>query len=502
MATLHFFWKKNDELRNISYLCHENKTTKNYLIKMKLNAHHRLFQVNTNGYTAAIVLITACFVLWGFANNITNPMVNSFSKIFRISTTEASLVTVVFNLGYFCMAFPAALLIQRYSYKWGVMVGLALYALGALLFIPGRWMGAFYPFLGFYFVMTCGLSFLETSCNPYIYSLGSEKTAVQRLNSSQAFNALGSIVGMLLAISVQSHISPMDSKMRMELPKAQFDIIKDHDLGVLIQPYIYIGALVILVLVLIALSKMPQDTDIRTNKGALRILKELWHFPNYREGVIALFFYTGAQVACWSFIINYGMRVFMAEGMSEQSAELVAQKYNILAMVLFASGRFLCTWLMYWFAPSRLLSTLGIIGVVALMGTVFFTDRNGVYCLVAVSGCLSLMFPTIYGIALTGVGENIKIAGAGLIMAILGGSFFPPIQAAIIQSRLSILGLPATNVSFLIPMMCLGVVIWYAHRSYVRRHIHLYGTDTPFQFKDETLPVAVSDRSASPESAE
>ncbi len=469
---------------------------------MKEKANNRLFLVSTNGYTAAIILITACFVLWGFANNITNPMVNSFSKIFRISTTEASLVPVVFNLGYFCMAFPAALLIQRYSYKWGVVVGLALYALGTLLFIPARWIGEFYPFLGFYFVMTCGLSFLETSCNPYIYSLGSEKTAVQRLNGSQAFNALGCIVGMLLAMTVQSRISPMDSQMRMELPKPQFEVIKDHDLGVLIQPYIYIGALVILVLVLIVLSKMPQDTDIRTNKGAGRILKELWYFRNYREGVIALFFYTGAQVTCWSFIINYGMRVFMAEGMTEQAAEVLSQKYNIIAMVLFASGRFVCTWLMNWFTPSRILSTLGIVGVVALMGTVFFTDRNGIYCLVAVSGCMSLMFPTIYGIALTGVGENIKIAGAGLIMAILGGSFFPPIQAAIIQSNTTLAGLPCTNVSFIIPMLCLGVVIWYAHRSYVRRHIHLYGTDTPFMFNDESSPQTDIDMSAIPTEAE
>ncbi|MBQ7513901.1 MAG: L-fucose:H+ symporter permease [Prevotella sp.] len=453
---------------------------------MKDITHKQLFHVSTNGYAAAIALITACFVLWGFANNITNPMVNSFSKIFRISTTEASLVPVAFNLGYFCMAFPAAILIQRYSYKWGVMVGLGLYALGALLFIPARWIGEFYPFLGFYFVMTCGLSFLETSCNPYIYSLGSEKTAIQRLNGAQAFNALGCIVGMLLAMTVQSKISPMDSRMRMELPQAQFDVIKDYDLGVLIQPYIYIGALVILVLVLIALSKMPQDTDIHTEKKAGRILKELWQFSNYREGVIALFFYIGAQVTCWSFIINYGMRVFVAEGMSEQAAEVLAQKYNVIAMVLFAISRFVCTWLMNWFAPSRILSTLGIIGIVALIGTILFTDRNGIYCLVAVSGCLSLMFPTIYGIALTGVGENIKIAGAGLIMAILGGSFFPPIQAAIIQSNMVVAGLPCTNVSFVIPLICMGVVVWYAHRSYVRRHIHLYGTDTPFKFIDET----------------
>ena len=157
--------------------------------------------------------------------------------------------------------------------------------------------------------------------------------------------------------------------------------------------------------------------------------------------------------------------------MTEQAAEVLSQKYNAFAMFLFVCGRFICTWLMRWFSPSRLLSTLGIIGIVALLGTIFFTDRNGIYCLVMVSGCLSLMFPTIYGLALVGVGDEIKIASAGLVMAILGGSFFPPIQAALIQSQISLLGLHCTNVSFLIPLICLLVVVWYGHRTYVRFHI-------------------------------
>jgi FHS family L-fucose permease-like MFS transporter len=446
------------------------------------NNSNSLFHVNTNGYLSAIILITACFALWGFANNVTTPMVNMFSKIFRISTTEAALVPVAFNLGYFLMAFPAALFIQRYSYKHGVILGLALYAAGTVLFIPARWIGEFYPFLGFYFVLTCGLSFLETSCNPYIYSLGSEETGVQRLNGAQAFNALGSVAGMLLAMSVQSHISPMTTIDRMRLPLQQFNIIKDYDLGVLIQPYIYIGAVVVLILVLISLMKMPNETDIHTTKKARQILRELLNYRNYREGVIALFFYVGAQVTCWAYIIPYGVRVFVAEGMTEQAAEVLSQKYNIAAMVLFAASRFICAWLMRWFTPSRMLSVLGIVGMAAVLGTILFTDRNGLYSLVIVSGCLSLMFPTIYGIALTGVGDKIKIAGAGLIMAILGGAFFPPIQAAILQSRVTLLGLPSTNVSFLIPFCCLGVVVWYGHRSYVRRRILRFGTDTPTSY--------------------
>ena len=459
---------------------------------MKESNNNSLLYVNTNGYLSAIILITACFALWGFANNVTTPMVNAFSKIFRISTFEATLVPVVFNLGYFLMAFPAALFIQRYSYKHGVVLGLALYAAGTVLFVPARWIGEFYPFLGFYFVLTCGLSFLETSCNPYIYSLGSEQTGIQRLNGAQAFNALGSLAGMLLAMSVQSHISPMASTDRLRLPLQQFNIIKDHDLAVLIQPYVYIGALVLLILVLILFMKFPKETDIHTTKSAKSILRELMNYRSYREGVIALFFYVGAQVTCWTYIIQYGVRVFIAEGMTEQAAEVLSQKYNIAAMAFFAVSRFVCTWLMRWFAPGRMLSVMGIVGMAAVLGAIMFTDRNGLYCLVVVSGCLSLMFPTIYGIALTGVGANIKIAGAGLIMAILGGAFFPPIQAAIIQSRFALFGLPSTNVSFLIPLICLGVVVWYGHRSYVRRHIMRYGTDTPTIYGADGTPSSLS----------
>ena len=261
------------------------------------------------------------------------------------------------------------------------------------------------------------------------------------------------------------------------MPHTQFNLIKDYDLGILIQPYIYIGALVVLVLVLILLLRMPNDTDIRTQRGTLAILRDLLNQSNYREGVIAEFFYVGAQVTCWTFIIQYGMRVFTAEGINEQYAMVLSQKYNTMALACFAGSRFLCTWLMRWFKPSRMLSALGIVGMIALAGTIIFTDRNGIYCLVIVSICLSLMFPTIYGIALKGTGENIKIAGAGLIMAILGGSFFPPIQAAVIDSGITLLGLPSTNLSFLIPLLCLGVVVWYGHRSYVRYHITPAGGD-------------------------
>jgi len=418
------------------------------------------------------IMITSCFALWGFANDITAPMVKAFSKIFRMSVTEGAMVQVAFYLGYFVMAFPAAMFIQRYSFKAGVLVGLSLYATGALLFMPAQAIGVYFPFLLAYFIMTCGLSFLETSCNPYIYCMGSEETATQRLNLAQAFNPIGALAGMFVAMQyVQARMSPLDSTARHELSDTQFNLVKDHDLSVLILPYVYIGAVIIVLLLLIRLTKMPKHGDERSKKSLKTALGELARIKNYREGVVAQFFYVGAQVTCWTFIIQYGTRVFMSEGMSEHAAEMLSQKYNIAAMVMFTCSRFVCTWFLKYIQPGRLLSVLAVLAVSAVLGAILFTDRNGVYCLVAVSACMSLMFPTIYGIALRGLGENVKFGGAGLIMSILGGSVFPPLQALIIDSHVSIIGLPSTNLSFFIPLVCFAVIATYGHRAYVRHNI-------------------------------
>ncbi len=439
---------------------------------MNLNIKNELLTKDGVSFALPFALITACFALWGFANDVTAPLVKSFSKVFRMSVTEGAMVPVAFYLGYFAMAFPAAIFIQRFSFKAGVMVGLTLFTTGALLFLPARYMGYYYPFLLAYFILTCGLSFLETSCNPYIYCMGSEETATQRLNLAQAFNPIGNLIGMWVVLSyVQANMSPMSSDMRTELPTQQFNVIKDHDLSIIMQPYLFIGGMAILLMLLIYLTKMPMDHDTRSKKSLSTAARELARIANYREGVIAQFFYIGAQVTCWTFIIQYGTRIFMAEGLDEKGAEMLSQKYNILAIVLFTLSRFLCTFLLKYVKASRLLSILAIVAVGALFGTIMFTDRNGLYCLVAVSACMSLMFPTIYGIALHGVGDNMKFAGAGLIMAILGGSVFPPLQALIIDHEAPILGLPSTNVSFIIPLLCFCVVAVYGHRAFVRRFI-------------------------------
>lgn len=441
---------------------------------MKKDTKNGLLLKDGVSYVLPFMLITTCFALWGFANDVTTPMVKAFSKIFRMSVTEGALVPVAFYLGYFVMAFPAALFIQRYSFKQGVLIGLSLYATGALLFFPAQQMGMFAPFLLAYFVMTCGLSFLETSCNPYVYCMGSEETATRRLNLAQAFNPLGVLAGSYVAMHyVQARMSPITSNERLALSDEQFEAVKQHDLSVLIQPYVYIGLFIIVLILLIWLTKMPKISGTSSKKPLKESLSELLHMRNYREGVIAQFFYIGAQVMCWTFIIQYGTRVFVSEGMDERAAEILSQQYNIAALVLFTVFRFICTYFLKYVTPGRLLTILAVIGGVAVLGVILFTNVNGLYCLVLVSACMSLMFPTIYGIALRGVGEsNVKVASAGLIMAILGGSVFPPLQASIIDLKWSFLGLPSTNVSFIVPLLCFAVVAWYGHRAYVRHEIY------------------------------
>ena len=415
-------------------------------------------------YLVPFILITACFALWGFANDITNPMVKAFSKIFRMSVTEGTFVQVAFYGGYFAMAFPAAMFIRKFTYKSGVILGLGLYALGALLFFPAMHIGTYLPFLIAYFIMTCGLSFLETSCNPYILSMGPEHSATRRLNLAQAFNPIGSLLGMFVAMNfIQNRLNPMDTAERSMLDHAEFEQIRDSDLAVLIAPYLVIGFIIIFMLLVIRFTKMPRTGEQVHSINFLPTLKRIFSIRHYREGVVTQFFYVGAQIMCWTFIIQYGTRLFVSQGMEEQAAEVLSQQYNIVAMVIFCISRFICTFMLRYFNPGTLLKILAIAACLLTLGVILFTNIYGLYCLVGVSACMSLMFPTIYGIALGGLGDDAKFGAAGLIMAILGGSVLPPLQARIIDMH-SLFGFPAVNVSFVLPLVCFVVIVAYGHR--------------------------------------
>ena len=421
------------------------------------------FEYEGVNYLLPFILITSCFALWGFANDVTNPMVKAFSKIFRMSVTQGTLTQMAFYGGYFAMAIPAALFIRRFSYKSGILMGLGLYAAGAFLFIAARSTGVYWPFLAAYFILTCGLSFLETSANPYILAMGDPATATRRLNLAQSFNPIGSLCGMFVAMNfIQARLNPMDSAARMNLPDAEFEAVKQADLGILIGPYVAIGVVILAIFLVILLAKMPRVKEDNSGRAGDSV-RRLLGIPRYREGVVAQFFYVGVQIMCWTFIIQYGTRLFMERGMSEIDAEVLSQRYNIAAMVLFCCSRFICTWLMKYFKPGKMLYTFAIAGIAFTLGVIFIQGIAGLWCLVAVSACMSLMFPTIYGIALEGVGEDAKFGAAGLIMAILGGSVLPPLQAMVID-RGTVLGMPAVHVSFVLPLLCFVVIAVYGIR--------------------------------------
>ncbi|MDY0181933.1 MAG: L-fucose:H+ symporter permease [Bacteroidia bacterium] len=428
-----------------------------------------LLRHNGVNYLLPFVIITACFALWGFANDITNPMVKAFSKIFRMNVTQGAMVQVAFYGGYFAMAYPAAIFIKKFSYKSGILMGLALYAIGAFLFFPAKMTGSYVPFLLAYFVLTCGLSFLETSANPYILTMGPEENATRRLNLAQSFNPLGSLMGMFVAMHfIQARLNPMSSAERAALPEDEFRLLSQSDLSILITPYLAIGLVVVLIFLLIFFTRMPVNGDKEKTVHFAGMIRRIFSVPNYREGVVAQFFYVGAQIMCWTFIIQYGTRVFMGQGMEEQAAEVLSQRYNIVAMALFIVSRFISTYLMKFFNPGKMLRTFAVMAAILTLGVILFRNIWGLYCLVAVSACMSLMFPTIYGIALKGMGEDAKFGAAGLIMAILGGSLLPPLQARIIDMGIIGTTYPAINASFILPLISFLVVAWYGRKAYRR----------------------------------
>jgi FHS family L-fucose permease-like MFS transporter len=426
------------------------------------------------GILLPFVLVTTLFAMWGFANDITNPMVAAFKNILLISNFQSSLVQFAFYGGYCVMAIPAAIFIKRFSYKTGIIVGLALYATGCLMFIPAGWMMAFWAFLISYFVMTCGLSFLETSANPYVLAMGPEDTSTQRLNFAQSFNPMGSLLGMLTAKNII--LAKLDKtveaarRVMQETAPDQFAAIQQHDLDVIIGPYMVLGLVVLGALILFAIARLPQSAggeDKSLHIGPT--LQRLFTNRKYVEGVVAQAFYVGAQIMCWTFIIQYA-------GSELGMAKETAQMYNMVAMVIFVSSRFICTALLKYFSPGGLLMTLALGGLMLILGTIFIQGMTGLYCLIGVSACMSLMFPTIYGIALKGLGDDAKLGSAGLIMAIGGGCLMPPMQGAIMDMEAFNLGfmtLSSARVSFVLPLICFVVIAAFGFRT-SKVHGHSY----------------------------
>ncbi len=416
------------------------------------------------------ILITSLFALWGFANDITNPMVSAFKKILELNNTQASWVQAAFYGGYFTMALPAAFIVKKYSYKVGIIAGLILYATGALLFYPAAAFENYFFFLAALYILTFGLAFLETTANPYIMSMGSEKTATQRLNLAQAFNPLGALTGLFVAQTfilgaLQSDdVDANGNGIYETLTGTAKAAVKTSDLMVIRNPYVGLGLLVIVMLVIISFVKMPEKKESENSSGMIASIKRIFKNERFVGGVIAQMFYVGAQIMCWTYIYQY------AENLGINNKDAVYYAY--MALGVFLAGRFIFTFLLKYIDSGKLLMILSFGAIAFTLGAIFIHGMGGLYSLVLVSFCMSLMFPTIYGIALHGLGEDAKPASAFLVMAIVGGAFMPILQGLIMDlggkgyDDIRILGVPEVNFSFVLPMIGFIVVALYGFRTY------------------------------------
>lgn len=442
------------------------------------------------GMLLPFILVAMLFPLWGFANDVTNPLVKAFKDIFLISNAQSSLVQFAFYLGYGIMAIPAAIFIRKYSYKSGILLGLSLYAIGALLFIPASIQQEFNFFLAALCILTCGLALLETTANPYILSMGDSATATRRLNLAQAFNPIGSLTGMFIASTVilnKLQIEEFRAAERVKHPEyadmlpsvvdgkltealSQFaanepvahQAMQAADLITVRGPYIAIAIVVIILFFIFLFTKLPRTISYEnplTLKELRATFVRLLRNGRYLEGVIAQAFYVGAQIMCWTFIIHYGMTVV---GLTAAQA----QGYNIAAMSIFLVSRFVCTFMLGFIRPGHLLMVLALGAIVLSLGAVFLEGMLGLYSLIGISACMSLMFPTIYGVALKGLGDDASLASAGLVMAIVGGALMPPLQAAMIDGAPLIGSIPSVKTSFLLPLLCFVVISVYGYRAH------------------------------------
>ena len=422
-------------------------------------------------YLLSFILITSLFALWGFANDITNPMVAAFQTLMELSAAKASMIQFAFYGGYATMAIPAALFIRKYSYKSGILLGLGLYAFGAFLFIPAAAYQEFTFFCFSLYILTFGLAFLETTANPFILSLGDKETSTRRLNMAQAFNPIGSLSGMAVAsfLILPNLISDKrdaaGETIFSTLAEAEKADIRLHDLAVIRDPYVALGLIVLCVFMVIALTKMPKVREEEAIEGKPHTVKQtlgnLWKDKIYREGVFAQVCYVGAQIMVWTFIIQYADHL----GINKATAQM----YNIIAMSLNLSGRFIGTYIMKFVNTRRLLTLFGVGASVCTIGAICIEGMIGLYSLILISLFMSIMFPSIYGIALENVDtQDTKLGAAFLVMAIVGGALMPPLQGMIIDLE-SIGGYPAVNFSFILPLVCFGIVTLYGYRSYKAR---------------------------------
>ncbi len=402
------------------------------------------------------ILITSLFFMWGLANNLTDTLLAAFRRIMSMTDFETAWIQIAFYGSYFCLALPAAIFIKRFSYQAGVLLGLAMYVIGAILFYPASIVMQYGFFLAALFILAGGLSILETACNPYIIAMGDPKTATRRLNLAQSFNPIGSISGVVISkFFILSNLDIAGAEERALMTPEQLTAIQEAELSAVMGPYVTIGLLLLLLWIAIAVTKMPKGSDESPKIDLIPTLKRLFGNKNYVMGVVAQFFYVGAQICVWSFTIRYVMAEL-------DIREAAASSYYIAALVVFTVFRFINTFLMKYFRPENLLILSAVLAIISTFLVITGGGLAGVYALVAISGFMSLMFPTIFGLSSKGLGQDTKIGSSGLIMAIGGGAVLPPLQGLLSDATGSI------GISFWVPLLCFVIITIYGIIS--RKH--------------------------------
>jgi L-fucose:H+ symporter permease len=428
----------------------------------KITAKEKSVPIVPKQYAVHFALLVSCFALWGLLNNMTDNLVPAFAKIFMIKAVDSSLVQVAFYGAYAVLAIPAALIIKKYSYRAGLLIGLGFYITGALGYIPAAMLQNYTLFLVSIFILASGLSVLETTCNPFVLALGDEATSIRRLNFAQAFNPIGSMAGLILAkYLILGHLNPATLEDRLAMSQQQLSVIRDQELLWVCIPYV--GLILIAGCIWLFFYRSSfSEKDAGVELNAVDAVKKLIRTPRYAYGVVTQFFYVGVQVAVWTWTIKYAMTTM---GLNE----VAASQYFIYSIVLFIICRWICTLLMKLINPASMMAAFAVVGILFSLGTIYLPIEESIWCLVGISGCMSLMFPTIYGIALRGLGDEIKLGAAGLIMAILGGAIITPLMGSFIDSsRFSGIVMAyqgaeaAVRSAYALPIVCFAIILLYA----------------------------------------
>lgn len=406
------------------------------------------------GMRLPFVLIVTCFAAWGVLNNMTDPLVSVFSSVFSMGAFQSSLVQFAFYGAYCVLAIPAAWINSHLGYKGGVLIGLLLASFGGFLFFPASQIMTYTMFLVALFTLAAGLSILETSANPYVMAMGPEGTATRRLNFAQAFNPVGSNLGVLLAaLLILPHVNAASAEERASLPPAELEAMRSAELQAVMGPYIGVAVLLAVIAIAIAAVRVPRNpsllSDARSGMAPLpgsRIVRLLKN-RRYSFGVVAQFFNIAAQTCIWTFTLHYMMETL---GVDDTHAGYWLQA----SLVVFLVSRFVMVGLMGRVDPRRLMLVMCVLGVVLSVVAVATGNLLGAVAIVLLSACISLLFPTIYGIALEGLGQDTKYGAAGLIMAIVGGALMPLVQGWVID-------VSSAQVSYLVVAVCFAVVAAY-----------------------------------------